>query len=346
MEKKKGFITILDTCLVVEYLNNEDQELSIDIFSTTIGFRAPLYLTSFSFYEYFRNVKNSEEIIVKMKKIIETHSGTVHVTGIGDNYTEKFDPEYWLNMDNLDYTEFMEFISMLSEDIKINLSPIIGSVFIAMILTVYLFEAILKDDLEIMNIFIMLQNLLSDNDIRSNLNLMVYESMEVKNEYTEAKKVKELFKSIIKVLEMNTEVEMTKFIPNNLFSNSKPNHVMKIIKKLPKPKIDEYKRVFKLTNPDDFMKSIFDRLFLTNEKQDLMTDGIKYMYVNSDLNGGKISFNDLIDLSNITFIDKFRDQNVIYSTRDKRWRTFIIEQRENHPELETCYIIGDEGQLD
>lgn len=342
----ENYAIILDTCLVSEYISKSDSDLFLDIYTTSIAFEAPLFITSLSFYEYFRNVKNSEEIRHKMIDLERMFHGTAHIIGIGDNYLKYFEPEYWLEKEIIDYDEFKEFIHHLSIDIKVSLSPIIGSIFIAITLTIFIFESIYQKSKETNKILSTLIYLFTDKRVKTSIDEIVYDYMKENNGITELEKLKSLISDLIIEIEKETKLQLLEYLPQQIFDSSKLKKTLKTIRRLSDLEIQEYEKMFSLKSTSDFLESCFHLIFNRQDFEDILYIGMKYMYMNSPLNNGKLSFNDLIDLSNICFINRIPSMKVIYSTRDKRWRNFIEQNVDKNQALWSCLIIGNEGLFD
>lgn len=346
IDNRENFIIILDTCLIGEYIKNVDINLTIDIYATSVTFNAPIFITSVSFYEYFRNVKNSEEIRNRLLDLERLFHGTAHIKGIGDEYIEMFEPEYWLRKENIDYSEFKDFILQLSKDVKLNLSPIIGSLFISIFLSIFIFESICLNTNETRIILSTLLQLFTDKEMKTSLDVLIYDYMEEDNDFTESEKLKLLISSVVNKIQNLTNLELSKYIPQKIIDSTKPKKALKAIQKLSQVEIQEYRKMFSLNSTNVFLESCFHLIFNKDDFEDILYRGMKYMYMNSPINNGKLPFNDLIDLCNICFVDRITSMNVIYSTRDKRWRKFIEQNKDKNEALWNCLIIGDEGILD
>ena len=76
--EKVNCIILLDTDAFIDYINEPNSDLAIDVFSTSLAFNAPVTVSIFTLYELLKN-KDEYQVYEILKKTNEILGGMMHV---------------------------------------------------------------------------------------------------------------------------------------------------------------------------------------------------------------------------------------------------------------------------
>lgn len=335
-KKDKARILVIDSDILMRLYNNSlSIEDRIEFASTGIAFEAHLAHSVFTYFEFFKGIKDDSEYLKRLEFLSKRFDCCLRFASIG--FDDKLNPEYWLIGRSFNLEEFKRFI----KDINQRVYEYTKKELIFVAKGVVAISMMVKSCLKIINTKCwvafaeMSKRPEAQKSYESILNAMI--DANFKTTFFNKEASKKSFDTLVRF-------SMVLFNYSNDDTNLFAPTTTKEIKMFLNSTDEECKFVreqneINCKSVDAFCHSYLKYLSRNGEKSVLLTGYFKLII--DYINGRKISTNDLIDLFNISSITN-QQENVetYYGTKEKYWNNeFIRKFAANEDKIWNCTIL-------